>query len=460
MIIKSERVIVVGGGEACRLFLSKEASNQEPYARSVVAIVDDDRSLLGTSVFGVVIHGVIGDLPELVKTFCATSIVIAISSRDTQVIERILNLGIDQTVSILRIPTLEEFMLGGGIRLQPARPATGSPYSNNSDGSHLDGSVWTKDPTIVTGAGGSIGTEVVRQLAILGSPKIVCFDRDESALLQSALKAEQLSPGVTVQYLGDIRDASAINRLFETFAAANVVHAAALKHLPLLERFPLEAWHTNVVGTINVFEGAHLSGAKTFVNVSTDKAAAPVSVLGYSKLITEKLLNHYVHERITEGNRWHSVRFGNVTRSRGSAFEIFEYQAANGGPITVSDPNARRFFISIEAAARFILESPILAHPAETIVPAMGDEICVREIADRIAAQYSPRPEIVFTGLRPGEKLREQLTADADGPVRECGETGATAIAQSRLSPVVVRSQKVDETNSRELMQKLALSGS
>jgi FlaA1/EpsC-like NDP-sugar epimerase len=233
------------------------------------------------------------------------------------------------------------------------------------------------------------------------------LDRDESALheVQLALHGRALlDSDETV--LADIRDERRIREVFERFRPQIVFHAAALKHLPLLERYPVEAVKSNILGTQTVLTCAAAFGAESFVNISTDKAADPVSVLGYSKRITERLTAHMAG---TASGSYLSVRFGNVLGSRGSVLLALSAQVTAGGPLTVTHPEVTRYFMTADEAVQLVLQAAVVGSTGEVLILDMGKPVRIADIARRLSA-YSARPvEIVYTGLRPGEKLAEDL---------------------------------------------------
>jgi FlaA1/EpsC-like NDP-sugar epimerase len=260
---------------------------------------------------------------------------------------------------------------------------------------------------LVTGAGGSIGAELCRQLHQFAPAELIMLDRDESALheVQLALHGRALlDSDETV--LADIRDAARVREVFERFRPQIVFHAAALKHLPLLERYPAEAVQSNIFGTQTVLEAAAACGAESFVNISTDKAADPVSVLGYSKKIAERLTAHMAGQ--ADGT-YLSVRFGNVLGSRGSVLGALSAQVRVGGPLTVTDPEVSRYFMTADEAVQLVLQAVVVGGSGEVLILDMGEPVRIADIARRLAARSSNPVDIVYTGLRPGEKLSEQL---------------------------------------------------
>jgi FlaA1/EpsC-like NDP-sugar epimerase len=233
------------------------------------------------------------------------------------------------------------------------------------------------------------------------------LDRDESALhaTQLSIHGRALLDGDDL-VLADIRDVNRVQEVFATRRPELVFHAAALKHLPLLEQYPGEAVMSNVWGTLSVLEAAAATGVRTFVNISTDKAADPSSVLGYSKRIAERLTAHVAQH--TPGT-FVSVRFGNVLGSRGSVLTAFAAQIEAGGPLTVTHPDVTRYFMTIPEAVVLVMQAAAVGRPGEALVLDMGEPVRIADVARQMAAGSHPEIEIVYTGLRPGEKLHEAL---------------------------------------------------
>jgi FlaA1/EpsC-like NDP-sugar epimerase len=265
-----------------------------------------------------------------------------------------------------------------------------------------------KRRVVITGAAGSIGSELVRQITRLGAEAYL-LDHDESRLhgLHLELSGSGLLEGETI-VLADIRDRPRLRRLFSDLQPDVVFHAAAHKHLQLLERAPSEAVKTNVYGTQNVVDAALDAGAERFVLISTDKAAEPTSVLGASKLLSEYVVQSTAHH----GMHVASVRFGNVLGSRGSLLDTLRWQLANGLPVTITHPDVTRFFMSIPEAVSLVLEAALMADAGETYVLDMGEPIRIVDIVERFSELSGwPVQSYTFSGLRPGEKLHEVLAA-------------------------------------------------
>ena len=296
---------------------------------------------------------------------------------------------------------------------------------------------------LVTGAGGSIGSELCRQLDRLPLEHMLMVDRDESALhaLQLSLEGQGLLDNDRFG-LVDIRDRVALERMFRSFRPEVVVHAAALKHLPLLERHPAEALKTNVWGTLNVLEAAVGGGATRFVNISSDKAADPSSVLGYSKRVAERLTADVA---VDTGLPFVSVRFGNVLGSRGSVLDAFRAQCASGLPLTVTDPAATRYFMTISEAGQLVLQAAVIGMPGEVLVLDMDEPVRILDLAKRVAGAHPKPVSIVFTGLRQGEKLHECILARGElGRVRS--HPLVTHVDVPALSADTVR--EIDESSA------------
>jgi FlaA1/EpsC-like NDP-sugar epimerase len=267
---------------------------------------------------------------------------------------------------------------------------------------------------LVTGAGGSIGSELCRQIHKFAPAELIVLDRDESGIHQTQLSMEgraMLDRRSLV--VCDIRDPVALNAVFSEHRPEVVFHAAALKHLPLLEMWPAEAIKTNVFGTFNVLRASVNYGVDKFVNISTDKAANPTSVLGYTKRLAERITASVGIERTNTENdvitSYLSVRFGNVLGSRGSVLTAFRAQIEAGGPVTVTHPDVTRYFMTVEEAVQLTVQAGALGSSGEVLVLDMGNPVRISDVANRLVSESSRPVRIVYTGLRSGEKLHEDL---------------------------------------------------
>jgi FlaA1/EpsC-like NDP-sugar epimerase len=270
---------------------------------------------------------------------------------------------------------------------------------------------------LVTGAGGSIGSELCRQLARFNPAELIMLDRDESALHEVQLSIHGRALLDTPQtVLADLRDEATINHIFDTRKPEVVFHAAALKHLPLLERYPLEAYQTNVLGTLTLLNAAQRTGVGVFVNISTDKAANPISVLGYSKRIAERVTA--AAGQTAKSGKYMSVRFGNVLGSRGSVLMSFRDQIAKGGPLTVTHRGVTRYFMTISEAVQLVIQAGAIGRSGEALVLDMGTPVSIYDVAKQLVANSGKPVEIEIVGLRAGEKVHEELFGDGEVDTR------------------------------------------
>ena len=414
---EGSRTLVYGAGDAgsqiVNLMLADKGSDIQP-----VGFIDDDPNKRHLRRYGIRVLGTVEELESLVEEYSIDTVLVAIANITAP---RLLDLDRKcqpMGVRVQVIPTASE-IVGGAVRLGDISDVTeedlmGRRPIRTDEGQITDFIRGRR--ILVTGAGGSIGSELARQLKRYAPSRLALLDRDESALHAVQLSLDGsgtlASPDL---YLADIRDADRVREVFREVSPEMVFHAAALKHLPLLERFPQEALKTNVVGTEIVLAAAQAVGVSVFVNISTDKAADPSSVLGYSKLITE---------RVTAGMpdagsaKYVSVRFGNVLGSRGSVIETFRYQIAKGGPVTVTDERVTRYFMTVSEAVHLVLQASVLGRHGETLILDMGAPLAIVEIARHMIQRSGRDIDIQFTGLRSGEKLDEVLIASAESAER------------------------------------------
>jgi FlaA1/EpsC-like NDP-sugar epimerase len=402
-----ERLVVVGAGEGAEQIL--RTLRGAPDSRyTPVALLDDDPAKRNLRLSGVRVEGRVSDLAAAAGRHHADAVLIAVPSADSAFIRRVTETADELKLRVLILPPVDALIAGvGEADIRPVNEADllGRHPADIDTAAIAD---YIKGRRVlVTGAGGSIGSELCRQLARFEPAKLFMLDRDESGLHATQLSIEgraMLDDEGLV--LADIRDAARVDEVFAKSRPEVVFHAAALKHLPLLEMHPDEGWKTNVCGTLNVLNAARAHGTTRFVNVSTDKAASPTSVLGWTKRITERLTANASEQGPTECV---SVRFGNVLGSNGSVLRSFESQAAQGLPITVTHPDITRYFMTIAEASRLVIYAGAIGDPGEVLILDMGEPVRILDVAQRFADQHDPPLEIVFTGLRPAEKLHEDL---------------------------------------------------
>lgn len=403
-----ERALLYGAGDmGAHLLRLLDHSRNPPF--DVVGLIDDDPGKRYLRLSGRRVLGTRHDLAAAALETGATQVVLAIATDDKDFLRQISDVVDDHGLKLLTMPSfgssgdhqaqLENLhevdvtdLLGRG-QVDIDLTAIADYLSNRV--------------VLVTGAGGSIGSEIARQVHKFGPQELVLLDRDESALhgVQLSIYGQGLldTPDMV---LADIRDTEALERVFEAHKPDVVFHAAALKHLPMLEQYPDEGWKTNVLGSLNVLDAAFRHGVSHFVNISTDKAADPTSVLGKTKRVAEELTAWYAD---AGPGTFLSVRFGNVLGSRGSMLHTFTRQIQQGGPVTVTHPDVSRFFMTIPEACQLTIQAGAIGHDGEVLVLDMGTPVKILEVAERLIAKSSKEVEIVFTGLRAGEKLHEVL---------------------------------------------------
>lgn len=414
--IDVQPIVVYGAGEAAtQIVRMLRRSTDNPYLP--VAVVDDDPRKAGLRVSGIKVHGLGADAVRVADRVGASTVLVAIPSVRGARLDEITRPIVDAGLSVLVLPSIGELL--GGLSPGDIRPLTVADLLGRRPADIDPASIAdyvTGRRVLVTGAGGSIGSELCRQLDRFAPASLVLLDRDESGLhaTQLSLDGRGLldSPSLVV---ADIRDRDRLFGVFEQHRPQVVFHAAALKHLPLLEMHPVEAWKTNVVGTRSLLEVAEATDVDVFVNISTDKAADPTSVLGYTKRIGERLTADAAKET---GHRYVSVRFGNVLGSRGSVLTAFERQIAAGGPVMVTDREVTRYFMLVEEAVALTIQAGAYGEPGEVLVLDMGSPVRIYDVAKRLIDQAGRPVRITYTGLRPGEKLHEVLLGSGETDVR------------------------------------------
>ncbi len=410
-----ERVIVFGAGSGGRAAISAMMSDSES-AYVAVALLDDDPRLRGRTTRGVKVVGDRNDMERIAAEYHASAVVIAVPSASSSTVLELSELATRAGLAVRVLPSVRE-LLDGRVRVVDIRePTERDLMGRHSIETDLDqaASYLHDKRVVVTGAGGSIGSELCRQIAQFGPAELIMLDRDESALhsVQLSIEGRALLDTPDLVLL-DIRDRERVKQLFCDRRPQVVFHAAALKHLPLLEAHPAEGFKTNVWGSLAVLEAAEESGVECFVNVSTDKAADPCSMLGYSKRVAEGLTAG-VDERAR--GRFMSVRFGNVLGSRGSVLTAFQKQIEMGGPLTVTHPDVTRYFMTVEEAVQLVLQAGAIGEGGTVLVLDMGEPVKIAEVAEQLAQSVSPPCPIEFVGLRRGEKLHEDLFGKAEDP--------------------------------------------
>ena len=410
-----EPTLIYGAGEAGeQLVRLIQGDANAPYFP--VGFIDDDPRKKLLRLDGVRVLGGQEELETIAAKTEASTLVVAIagigSARLLELDRRCRALGIALRV----IPTSAE-IVGGAVKLGDISNVTEEDLLGRKqvqvDEAAIEELIKGKR-VLITGAGGSIGSEIARQVHRYHAAFVGMLDRDESALQEVQLSIDGRGLLASDELLlADIRDPATINAIFDQIRPDIVFHAAALKHLPLLEKFPNEAHKTNVQGTENVLRAALAAGVPVLVNISTDKAADPISVLGRSKKATERMTAGATP--LAQG-RYVSVRFGNVLGSRGSVLNTFRRQIMEGGPVTVTHPDITRYFMTITEAVHLVLQAAAIGAHGETLVLNMGEPVRIADVAAQMVAKSGRNIEIVYTGLRPSEKMTEVLTSEDEQP--------------------------------------------
>jgi len=406
--LDAEKVLIYGAGDAgYQLVRLLKHDRTSPF--HVVGFVDDAKNKRNLRLLGVPVLGQGKDLLAVARKYGVTTVILAVANASSSTVREMSHLVEGAGLRLLVVPPVHE-LIGGRVRLSDIREVDIADllgrHQITTNVREIAGYL-TDRVVLVTGAGGSIGSELARQIHQYGPRSLVLLDRDESALhaVQLSIYGRGLldTPDMV---LADIRDSVRMDEIFALHRPEVVFHAAALKHLPMLEQYPDEGWKTNVQGTLNVLQAAERVGCARFVNISTDKAADPTSVLGHTKRLAERLTAWYA-ERTSQP--YLSVRFGNVLGSRGSMLHTFTSQIQAGGPVTVTHPDITRFFMTIPEACELTIQAGAIGGPGEVLVLNMGEPVRILDIAKRLVARAGRDVEIVFTGLRTGEKLHEVL---------------------------------------------------
>lgn len=409
-------VLVVGAGEGGRQLV--QSMQRDPRRHwHPVGFVDDDRRKKHFRYRGLSVLGTINQLGPVADRAGAGTLIVAIPSADAKVIGRINNLALEADLDIKVLPSINEMFSTISVSsvrdLEPEDLLGRHQIKTDLEAiSHT----LTGKRILVTGAGGSIGSELCRQIVRFDPATLVMLDRDESALHSLLLsihgRADLEASNVV---LADIRDAERMREVFSTHQPEVVFHAAALKHVNMLEGHAAEAVKTNVIGTLNLLQSAEAFEVERFVNISTDKAADPINVLGYTKRIAEGLTAAYAD---TPTGVFLSVRFGNVLGTNGSVLRTFAAQIEAGGPVTVTDPEVTRYFMTVDEAVQLVIQAAAIGRDGEALVLDMGEPISIASVAQQMIDQSREPIDIVFTGLKPGEKLHEVLFGTDEHDVR------------------------------------------
>ncbi len=413
------RVLIVGAGDAGEKILREIHDNEQIHYR-VAGFVDDHPHKQGRSIHGVTILGKVGEMPTLVKRHEIEEVLIAVPSASGEQMRRIVDMCKECGVTYKTLPGIGE-IIDGRVSVKILRDVSYEDLLGRPP-VHLDvtgiRSYLAGRTILITGCGGSIGSELCRQLVRFEPGLLLLVDSSEANLFQIQMEMEnELSFRRYEPILGQVQDEALMRSVFEKYGPAVVFHAAAYKHVPMLERNPWEAVFNNIQGSRTVMETAATFGVERFVLVSTDKAVRPTNVMGASKRVAELILQSFQGTQ----TRFLSVRFGNVVGSSGSVIPLFRRQIEHGGPVTVTHPEVTRFFMTIPEAAQLIIQAGAMGEGGEIYILKMGTPVRIVDMARDLIRLSGREPErdvrIVFTGLREGEKLYEELITEGEGIV-------------------------------------------
>ncbi|HBA0412180.1 TPA: polysaccharide biosynthesis protein [Enterococcus faecium] len=415
----AKNTLIVGAGEGGRILYNSFLGSKTAQDIHVVGFVDDDPNKRNTYLSGKKVLGAIKDIPVLIEKYDIQMVTIAIPSLSRKKLRRIFELVESAHVKVNTMPSIEE-LASGKISVSKLKTIDVVDLLGRDevklDIESIKDQI-TDKVILVTGAGGSIGSEICRQIIQFNPAKLLLLGHGENSiyLIDRELRTHhQNCPTEIVPIIADIQDREKINEIMEQYHPDIVYHAAAHKHVPLMEYNPKEAVKNNIFGTKNVAEAAKAAKVKNFVMVSTDKANNPPNVMGSTKRIAEMIVTGLNEEGCT---KFSAVRFGNVLGSRGSVIPVFREQIAQGGPITVTDFRMTRYFMTIPEASRLVIQSGALAKGGEIFILDMSEPVKIVDLAKnmiRLSGYSEDEIEIIETGIRPGEKLYEELLLDKE----------------------------------------------
>ncbi len=453
---RSKKVIVVGAGQGGESIL-REIKRNMNLPISLIGLIDDDPKKLGQIIHGVKVLGNSEKIGEIVKKYSVDEIIIAIPSASGQEMKRMVKLCQNSQVRFKTLPGLQDIIGGKLVSLQLRdiviedllrRPP--AEVNMAEIAAYVTGRT-----VMVTGAGGSIGSEICRQILPFQPETMLLLGHGENSIFKShqeLLSNPDVGNTCLIPIIADIQDKEKINNLFKAHQPAIIFHAAAHKHVPLMELNPEEAVKNNVLGTANLVDAAHNNNVERFVMISTDKAVNPTSVMGASKRVAEKILKCYARRSST---RFVAVRFGNVLGSRGSVIPMFKQQIEAGGPITITHPKMIRYFMTIPEASRLVIQAGAYGKGGEVFILDMGEPVRIVDLAEDLirlsGLEVGKDIQIKYTGIRPGEKLYEELLTASEG---------VTATRNSKI--YIAQAEEVDENELKAQVEKLhmaALSG-
>ncbi|WKA50059.1 nucleoside-diphosphate sugar epimerase/dehydratase [Planococcus liqunii] len=461
--ILSSRTMVVGAGQGGRMIARHMKQNPE-WGRNPVIFADDDKTQWGLEINGIEVAGSLERIPEFVADHKIDQIVIAIPSLSKKEMAELTKMCIDTGAKTQTLPRIEDLMTGK-IKISDIRDVKIEDLLGREevklDMAAIEEQVQGKT-VMVTGAGGSIGSEICRQISNFNPSRLLLLGHGENSIYTIDMELRRKVPKTTeiIPIIADVQDRERIFQVVNQFRPDMIYHAAAHKHVPLMEANPLEAVKNNVFGTKNIAEAADKYGVDSFVMISTDKAVNPPNIMGATKRFAEMIVqNLAINSRTT----FSAVRFGNVLGSRGSVVPLFKEQIAKGGPITITDPEMTRYFMTIPEASRLVIQAGLLASGGEVFVLDMGEPVKIVDLARnliKLSGYEENEIKIQFTGMRPGEKLYEELLDASEiqeekiFPKIYIGKS--TPIGQVEMLKVIKQLPEMDAEETKEVLLKLA----
>ncbi|MDD5773358.1 MAG: nucleoside-diphosphate sugar epimerase/dehydratase [bacterium] len=463
-----KRVVIIGAGEAGEKII-REFRDNPRFNYSVIGFIDDDPKKRGLNIHGLLVIGSIEDLENIVKNYKIEDAIIAVPSATGKQMRRIVEKCKECSLNFMTIPSIED-IIRGKVAISRLRNVTYEDLLGRN-------SVVLEIPRIetclknkrilITGAGGSIGSELCREISRFNPALLVLCDNSENNLFQIDLNLRREFPSLNlISVLSDIKNFSHMENIFKKYSPEVVFHAAAYKHVPMMELNPWEAVHNNIIGTKNILLISGENNIERFVMVSTDKAVRPCNIMGASKRIAEMLTQAYALK--FRSTRFVTVRFGNVIGSRGSVIPLFKEQIERGGPVTVTHPEVTRYFMTISEATQLILQAAAMGEGREIFILNMGTPIKMADMARDLIKLSGLEPgediEIKFTGLRPGEKLYEELITEGEGIIKthhekimvlKGDEDFKLDYINGLIAELVKSSMKYDSENIRKKIKEL-----
>ena len=412
------RTLVVGAGETGSLAIGRMASKDPLMPGIPIVATDDDPAKRGQRIHGVKVSGGTSDIVDLVDRYDIEQIVVAIPSSTPEERKRIYGECTKTDCRLRTLPNVRALSLDeiGDVSLRDVDVADLLGREEIVLNTRAVSGYIAGETVLVTGGGGSIGSELCRQLCTVAPARVVIFDiyENDAYMLRNELLSEYDDIDIIIE-IGNVCDKDRVNEVFAKYRPGAVFHAAAHKHVPLMEHCPREAVHNNVFGTLNAVRAADAYGAARFIFISTDKAVNPTSVMGATKRMGEMIVQYYAR---TSKTIFTAVRFGNVLGSNGSVIPVFQRQIAAGGPVTVTHPDIERFFMTIPEASRLVIQAGGMADGGEIFILDMGEPVKIVDLAKGLIQLQGLTPDadikIEFTGLREGEKMYEELLMDEE----------------------------------------------